>query len=106
MIYIRENKYYIVDLTDIAKPFLLQNQFKTVEDAEKAVIRYRKYDFKNFPIISGIDAIKHRLKFRKFGKIWIHKWIYPEERFDRQKRKTWRTVQRRKIRRRLNNNNT
>jgi hypothetical protein len=107
---VEPESYYVVDFRVMDKPELFKNEFETEDEALTVVEKYLKFDLKNYPVIKGIDAIRHNIPFRsrkskvgpdgivKNGYIRALKYDYPAERVHKQKRKTWRTIQRRKQR--------
>jgi hypothetical protein len=97
---INEDKYYIVDLRDSHKPSLFYNEYKTENRAIDTIIRILKYNFIDYTTIKGEDAIFHKLELKTKGKRFLpdYKYDYPDERDTKQKRKTYRTIIRRKLR--------
>lgn len=94
------DKYYIVDITELNKPELFRNDFKSLDEGVSVIRKYLKFDFKHYQVIKGEEAIKHKIKFKesKFRVNFINvvKYDYPPERVTLQNKKTWRTIQRRK----------
>lgn len=105
---LENNKYYIVNITTITKPFMYKNAFNSKPRAMDVLEKYIKTDYVNYKIVTGEEAIKYNLKFGKHKKIIITKYVYPPDTIkgERQPRKTFRTQARRRKRRakRLENN--
>ena len=97
---IKLDKYYICNICDLGKPRLLRYHFKSIDQALSYIINYKGWDVKNYIILSAEDASKYKLKFFTLPqrKIFVENYDYPYERVTYQKKKTYRTIMRRRLR--------
>jgi len=115
---IEPNKFYILDFRKPLEPEVYRNFFYTLSEATKVIDIYLKYDLINFHPISGKNIIKHGLTLKKrvkwsynrweFKNHWspclnIPKYVYPDDRWNRRKKKTWRDIQRNRLKKEQEN---
>ena len=99
---VHRNRFYIVDTTDILNPVLVRFYSWSRIWGNYNLKRYFNLNYHR--VISGKIAIKYKLKIvslkqTKF-RIWITKYHYPaSHNTSNQRRKTYRTIQRRKKKR-------
>jgi len=96
---VHKNRYYIVDTTDILSPVLVRFYSWSRRWAKYNLKRYFNPNYHR--VISGKVALKYELRIVHIGRvkfrIWITKYHYPaSHNTSNQKRKTYRTIQRRK----------
>lgn len=96
---VRKDRYYIVDKTDILKPVLIRFASYSRIWAKYNLRRYFNSGY--YEVLSGRVAKKYKLKIHTFNtckfRVWISIYYYPDSHnITRQKRKTYRTIQRRK----------
>ncbi len=97
---IKDKFWYIADFTNPTRPKLLWRDFISRPIAKKALrILKKDYPDKFFQIIQGRDAKEHDIKVSRW---WLNfrfeKYDYPPDRTRGQRRKTYRTIARRKLR--------
>ena len=99
----RKDRLYIVDYRKLDKPVLLRYDFKNREIAYRAIVNNLHNDTKRYNIITGKDALKHKIKFKgkgnnDEGRIWPdRKYDYPvEESLTPRQKKNFRNKQNQK----------
>lgn len=60
-----EGYWYILDIKNLTNPRLLNNKFKDVEIAKRAIRQELGWNFFRFRCIRGELALKHNLKFKR-----------------------------------------
>ena len=93
---VRKYKYYIVDKNDILNPILVRFSAYSRIWAEYNLKRYFNSEY--YEVLSGRIAKKYKFKIRSISpRKRINTYHYPSSHnISNQKRKTYRTIQRRK----------
>lgn len=96
-----KDKYYILDFSDLTRVRVLNYYFINRRAAEKCIkLNFlRKKDHKYYSVVQGKDINESIPKDREFKGIIYFKYDYPVDKMTKQEMKTYRTVQRRRLRR-------
>lgn len=94
-------KYYVINISDMLNPFAYSTPFLTKAEAINVIITHLRFNFRDNNVISGKDIKRFRVPIRWKRLPKPTKYVYPDERVHWQKRKTYRTVFRRKLKRLL-----
>lgn len=98
---IKDHLWYIGDFTNPTRPKLLWRDFISKPLTRRAIKVVKKsYPDKYLEPIRGIDAKAHGIKVsRGWLNFKFEKYIYPKDRTPGQRKKTYRTIARRKLKR-------